>query len=72
MEEARRRLRLVWSHENRAEKVVGWLQIVLGIIAALVGFGFILVGAVKGNAILAFVTALFMLVTGVGTLKRKF
>ncbi len=72
MDEDRKRLRLIWSHENRTDKIVGWLQVLLSIVAAVVGFGFLIVGAVKAEAILTFVVALFMLVTGIGTLKRKF
>ncbi len=70
--EERKRLRLVWSQENRSDKMVGWLQILLAVVTAVVGVGFLLIGAVKAQAILTFIVALFMFVTGIGSLKRKF
>lgn len=72
MDEEHKRLRLVWSHENRAEKIVGWLQILLAIVTGMMGIGFVVVGAASANAIFAFVAALFMFITGAGTLKKKF
>lgn len=70
MEESRR-FRLVWSHENRGIRRIGWLQVLLSIVTAVIGFGFLVAGEVRASAILAFVVAAFMFLTGVGNLFRK-
>jgi hypothetical protein len=67
-----RKFRLAWSHENKGIRRIGFIQILLAIVTAIVGLGFLAVGEVRANAILAFIVAIFMFFTGLGSLIRKF
>ncbi len=65
-----RKVELVFDKEIHSNRIVGLVQIVIGIAAAFISLGFLLVTGPNAQFLFAFLTAVFMVVTGMHTRRR--
>jgi hypothetical protein len=65
-----KKVELAFDQEIKTNKIVGTIQILIGVVVFLMSLGFLVGRGLKSEVALTFFTALFMVITGLHTRRR--